>query len=148
MNWDGLNIKSRLSSLALSSHDAIPGADANSVEKVTRAGERLVCHLQSRVRYVCTLKSHSLGVERKVGGKLHLKLKKCLSETNSEQVLWRKDAKDFENKVNKCLKLLEGKWVGKWVGRFAWWDWRMALAFMSVSALLLTLSVKTSSILN
>ncbi len=96
MNWDGLSIKSRLSSLALSSHDAIPGADANSVEKVARAGERPVCHLQSRVRYVCTLKSRSLGVERKVGGKLHLKLKKCLRPIAS---------KYYEGKMQRILKI-------------------------------------------
>ena len=31
---------------------------------------------------------------------------------------------------------------------FAWWDWHMALALMSVSALLLALSVRTSSLVN
>ena len=31
---------------------------------------------------------------------------------------------------------------------FARWDWRMALAFMAVSALLLALSVKSSSHVN
>ena len=42
--------------------------------KVTRAGERFVCHLQPpRVRDALS-ESRSLGVERKVGGKLHLKL--------------------------------------------------------------------------
>ena len=31
---------------------------------------------------------------------------------------------------------------------FAWRDWRVSLAFMSVSALLLALSVRTSSLVN
>ena len=48
-------------------------ADANSLEKVTRAGEGPVRHVQSRAYYALS-ESRSLGVERKVGGKLHLKL--------------------------------------------------------------------------
>ncbi len=66
-------------------------------------------------------------------------------ETDSEQVLWRKDAKDFEKVF---LKKLEG--AGREVSwtSFALRDWRTTLAFMSVSALLLALSVRTSSLVN
>ena len=119
------------------------GADANSLEKVARAGERLVCHLQSpRVRYALS-KSRSLGVERKVCGKLHLKLNICLRPTAN---------KYYEGKTQRILKRklqvlgIAGREVS-WTS-FAWWDWRVALAFMSVSALLLALSVRTSSFVN
>ena len=47
-------------------------------KKVTSAGERPVCHLQSRAYGMHSQKSRSLGVERIVGGKLHLKLNFCL----------------------------------------------------------------------
>ena len=56
------------------------------LEKVTRAGERPVCHLQSRAYGMHLSESRSLEVERKVGGKLHLKLNICL-RPSSEQVL-------------------------------------------------------------
>jgi len=34
---------------------------------------------------------------------------KYQQKTDSKQVLWRKDAKNFERRVEECLKLLEGK---------------------------------------
>ena len=53
------------------------GADTNSLEKVTKAGERPVSSAVPRVRNALS-ESRSWGVERKVGGKLHLKLNLCL----------------------------------------------------------------------
>ena len=70
------------------------GAEANSLKNVARAGERPVCHLQS-ARTVCTLRVATLGSERKVGGKLHLKLNKCARLTAN---------KNCEGKMQRTLK--------------------------------------------
>ena len=78
-----------------------------------------------------------------MGGKLHLKPKKCLRPIAN---------KYYEGKMQRNLKRelkvpgIAGREVS-WTS-FAWRDWRMALAFMSVSALLLALTVRTSPLLD
>ena len=78
-----------------------------------------------------------------MGGKLRLKLNICLRPIANTY---------YEGKMQRTLKreLQVPEIAGRelsWTS-FAWWDWRMAVAFMSVSALLLALSVRTSSLVN
>jgi len=42
-----------------------------------------------------------------MGGKFHLKLEYTNPETDSEQVLWRKDEKNFEKRVKPVLQIVK-----------------------------------------
>ena len=48
-------------------------------------------------------------------------------ETDSEQLLWRKDAKDFEKRLKKSAwNCLQGKWVGPvLLGDIGAWRWHL-----------------------
>ena len=92
--------------------------------------------IASRVPYAIS-ESRSLGVQRKVGGKLHLKLNICLKPFAN---------KYDEGKMQRTLKRVESvELAGREVSwtSFAWWHWRMTLAFTSESVLLFALCVRT-----
>ena len=89
------------------------GSDAISLEKVTRVGERSVCHLQSRAHGLHSQSHASLGVERKVGGKLHLKLNICLRPI-ANKYYEGKGAKDIEKRVKSAWNC----WNGNELDRF------------------------------
>ena len=110
------------------------GADANSLEKITRAVDRPVCYLQSRA-----YESNALGVERKVGGKLHLKLNLCLRLIAN---------KNCEGEMQRALKreIKMREIAGTELDQFCFVRLAPGLDFMSVSALLFALSVRTSSV--
>ena len=55
-----------------------------SWNKVARAGERPVCYLQSHAYWYSLSEPRSLEVERTMGGKLQLKLKKSLRPIANE----------------------------------------------------------------
>ena len=115
------------------------GADANSLEKITRAVDRPVCYLQSRAY---ESESRSLGVERKVGGKLHLKLNICLRPIAN---------KNCEGKMQRALKreIKMREIAGTELDQFCFVRLAPGAGIrMSVSALLFALSVRTSSLVN
>ena len=66
-------------------------------------------------------------------------------QTDSEEVLCWKDAKDFENRVKKCLKLIEWKWVGPvLLDEVGAWRWHSR----QWSGFLLALSLRASPLVN